>query len=52
MQAVWTLEKAFGAAFTGEVRNAWPTLYVIVAETMRNAAADTTPTRKAYSASA
>jgi hemoglobin-like flavoprotein len=48
---LWTLEKVFGVAFTGEVRNAWATLYGIVAETMRKAA-DTTQTRQARSASA
>jgi hemoglobin-like flavoprotein len=48
---LWTLEKVFGVAFTGEVRNAWATLYGIVAGTMRNAT-DTTQTRQARSASA
>ena len=48
---LWTLEKVFGVAFTGEVRNAWATLYGIVAETMRKAA-DTTQMRQAHSASA
>jgi hemoglobin-like flavoprotein len=48
---LWTLEKDFGVAFTGEVRNAWATLYGIVAETMRKAA-DTTQMRQAHSASA
>jgi len=34
---LWTLEKAFGAAFTPDVRNAWATLYGVVATTMRKA---------------
>jgi hemoglobin-like flavoprotein len=48
---LWTLEKVFGVAFTGEVRNAWATLYGIVAETMRKAA-DTPQMREARNASA
>src|ERR1700734_818963 len=49
---LWTLEKVFGAAFTGEVRNAWVTLYRIVAETMLKATAGTTQAREGRSASA
>jgi hemoglobin-like flavoprotein len=49
---LWTLEKVFGAAFTGEVRNAWATLYGIVAKTMLKATADTMPARQERSASA
>jgi hypothetical protein len=48
----WTLEKVFGVAFTGEVRNAWATLYRIVAETMLKATAATTQAREGRSASA
>jgi nitric oxide dioxygenase len=35
---LWTLEKIFGPAFTPEVREAWATLYGLVAGTMRKAA--------------
>jgi hemoglobin-like flavoprotein len=49
---LWTLAKVFGVAFTDEVRNAWATLYRIVAETMRKAAAGTTQSRKERGASA
>jgi nitric oxide dioxygenase len=49
---LWTLEKVFGVAFTGEVRNAWATLYRIVAETMLKATAATTQAREGRSASA
>ena len=35
---LWTLEKAFGDAFTPEVRGAWATLYARVATTMRTGA--------------
>ncbi|HUD89740.1 MAG TPA: globin family protein [Xanthobacteraceae bacterium] len=49
---LWTLEKVFGAAFTAEVRDAWATLYGIVAETMLKATAGTTQARAGRSASA
>jgi hemoglobin-like flavoprotein len=49
---LWTLEKVFGGAFTGEVRNAWATLYGMVADVMRKAAAGTSQAREARSASA
>ncbi len=49
---LWTLEKVFGVAFTDEVRNAWATLYRVVAETMRKAATGTAQAREGRSASA
>lgn len=36
---IWTLENGLGAAFTGEARGAWMTLYGTVADVMRKAAA-------------
>ena len=36
---LWTLEKGLGSAFTPEVKDAWATVYGILASTMRNAAA-------------
>ena len=36
---LWTLEKGLGRAFTPEVREAWATVYGLLANTMRNAAA-------------
>jgi hemoglobin-like flavoprotein len=36
---LWTLEKGLGRAFTPEVRDAWTTVYGLLASTMRNAAA-------------
>lgn len=35
---LWTLEKGLGDAFTTEVREAWTTIYTLVAETMKTAA--------------
>ena|SRR5437762_13584429 len=35
---LWTLEKGLGAAFTSDVKNAWATVYGLLATTMRNAA--------------
>ena len=37
---IWTLEQGLGADFTPEVREAWTTLYAMLAKTMKNA---TTP---------
>jgi hemoglobin-like flavoprotein len=36
---LWTLEKGLGREFTPEVREAWATVYGLLANTMRNAAA-------------
>ena len=36
---LWTLEKGLGDAFTDEAREAWTTVYGLLATTMRNAAA-------------
>jgi hemoglobin-like flavoprotein len=36
---IWTLEKGLGDAFTPQVKDAWATVYGILASTMRNAAA-------------
>jgi len=36
---LWTLEKGLGAAFTAEVKEAWATVYTILATTMKKAAA-------------
>ena len=36
---LWTLEKGLGAAFTSEVREAWATVYGLLASTMARAAA-------------
>ena len=36
---LWTLEKGLGSDFTPEVKDAWTTVYVVLASTMRNAAA-------------
>ena len=49
---LWTLEKVFGGAFTGEVKIAWATLYGIVADVMRKAAAGASQAREGRSASA
>lgn len=35
---LWTLEKGLGAAFTPEVREAWATVYGVLASTMARAA--------------
>ena len=35
---LWTLEKGLGAAFTPEVKDAWATVYGVLATTMKNAA--------------
>jgi hemoglobin-like flavoprotein len=35
---LWTLERGLGAEFTDEVRNAWVSLYGIVADTMKKGA--------------
>ena len=36
---LWTLEKGLGPAFTPEVKDAWATVYGVLATTMRDAAA-------------
>jgi hemoglobin-like flavoprotein len=36
---LWTLEKGLGAAFTPDVREAWATVYGLIASTMARAAA-------------
>ena len=36
---LWTLEKGLGRAFTPEMRDAWATVYGLLASTMKNAAA-------------
>ena len=36
---LWTLEKGLGRAFTPEMRDAWTTVYGLLASTMKNAAA-------------
>lgn len=36
---LWTLEKGLGDAFTPEVKEAWATVYGILADTMKKAAA-------------
>jgi len=36
---LWTLEKSLGKEFTKEARNAWATVYGILATTMQEAAA-------------
>jgi hemoglobin-like flavoprotein len=35
---LWTLEKGLGSAFTPQVREAWATVYGLLASTMQNAA--------------
>jgi hemoglobin-like flavoprotein len=35
---LWTLEKGLGSAFTPEVRNAWVTVYGLLATTMKESA--------------
>lgn len=35
---LWTLEKGLGDAFTSEVKDAWVTVYTILADTMKQAA--------------
>ena len=35
---LWTLERGLGDSFTAEVREAWTTVYVLVADTMKTAA--------------
>jgi hemoglobin-like flavoprotein len=36
---LWTLEKGLGSAFTPDVKEAWATVYGVLASTMKNAAA-------------
>jgi len=40
---LWTLEKGLGAAFTEEVKEAWATVYTVLATTMKKAAAQPAP---------
>ncbi|MBZ5557842.1 MAG: hemin receptor [Acidobacteriia bacterium] len=35
---LWTLEKGLGSAFTPQVKDAWATVYGVLATTMKNAA--------------
>ena len=37
---LWTLEMGLGAAFTADVKDAWVTVYGVLATTMKNAARD------------
>ena len=37
---LWTLEQGLGDAFTAEVKDAWATVYGILADTMKSAAAN------------
>jgi hemoglobin-like flavoprotein len=37
---IWTLEKGLGSAFTPEVKDAWVTVYGVLASTMKHAAAE------------
>lgn len=39
---LWTLEKGLGRAFTPETREAWVTVYSLLATTMKNAAREAT----------
>jgi hemoglobin-like flavoprotein len=41
---LWTLEKGLGADFTPQVRDAWTTVYGVLAGTMKDAAARVSPT--------
>jgi hemoglobin-like flavoprotein len=34
---IWTLERVLGADFTPEVKEAWTTVYNVIADTMKNA---------------
>jgi hemoglobin-like flavoprotein len=40
---LWTLEKGLGDAFTTEVKEAWTTVYTLLATTMKKAAAEKSP---------
>jgi len=40
---LWTLEKGLGNAFTPEVKEAWATVYGVLASTMKNAAREAVP---------
>jgi hemoglobin-like flavoprotein len=37
---LWTLEKGLGESFTGEVKEAWASAYIVLANTMKEAAQD------------
>ena len=39
---LWTLQKGLGAAFTEEVKEAWITVYTVLADTMKSGAAEET----------
>jgi hemoglobin-like flavoprotein len=41
---IWTLEQVLGADFTPEVKEAWTTVYGVLADTMKNATARTEAT--------
>ena len=38
---LWTFEKGLGSAFTPETREAWTTVYTLLATTMKEAARET-----------
>jgi hemoglobin-like flavoprotein len=40
---IWTLDKGLGDAFTVEVKDAWTTVYTVLATTMKDAAAEKSP---------
>ena len=37
---IWTLEQGLGSAFTPEVKDAWVTMYTVIASVMKEAAAN------------
>lgn len=40
---LWTLEMGLGAAFTPQVKDAWATVYGVIASTMKSAAREAVP---------
>ncbi len=44
---LWTLEKGLGSAFTPETKEAWTTVYGLIATTMRDAARQAAPAYQA-----
>lgn len=46
---LWTLEKGLGADFTDDVKDAWVTVYTIIADTMKRAAKETEIVEEIYS---
>jgi hemoglobin-like flavoprotein len=42
---LWTFEKGLGDAFTQEVKEAWTTIYTLLAGAMKEAAAQVEPAR-------